>query len=156
MIIPSSTHGVIASSRPRVVVAGGGGDVTPNAVNWADVYYNNDVLQWFYSERQITGINTTITLKVEYTTAFPLSLYYHVSNSSGAIVSGDALSAASPAGNSQLLFPSGSTFSVSNNQYVTFSVLPSCGDSVIFTVKNESDGNTTLDTFNGYWEGECF
>ena len=136
----------------------GGGDVTPNAVNWADVSSNNDDLTWTYSERQITGINQTITLQVE--KDFPGGvLYYFVSSNASAIVTGDATSATSPIGfgmNSIPLYSpafSGS-FTVTNNQYVTFGASIGCGQSTI-TVKNQSDSNATLDTFRMSQSGEC-
>ena len=128
----------------------GGGDVTPNAVNWADVSSNNDDLTWTYSERQITGINQTITLQVE--KDFPGGvLYYFVSSNASAIVTGDATSATSPIGfgmNSiPLYFPAFSgSFTVTNNQYVTFGTAGGFSSGTV-TVKNQSDSNTTLDTF---------
>ena len=152
MIIPSSTHGVIASSRPRVVVVSG--DVTPNAVNWADIYTLDSSL-YFYSERQITGIDSSITLKVQYTPLFSATLYYYVSNTSGAIVSGDNSLFTGPASSSMTAISNNGTFTVSNNQYVTFGVTIACGDGFTVTVKNQSSGDVTLDTFYATQEGEC-
>ena len=136
----------------------GGGDVTPNAVNWADVSSNNDDLTWTYSERQITGINQTITLQVE--KDFPGGvLYYFVSSNASAIVTGDATSATSPIGFGMNSIASGylvytGSFTVTNNQYVTFGASIGCGQSTI-TVKNQSDSNATLDTFRMSQSGEC-
>jgi hypothetical protein len=155
MIIPSSSMGVFASSKPKIVVSGGGGgDVTPNAVNWADIYLL-DGLVYFYSERQITGIDSSITLKVQYTPLFSATLYYYVSNTSGAIVSGDNSLLADPVSSSMTAISNNGTFTVSNNQYVTFGVIPACGDVFTVTVKNQSDGDVTLDTFVASQEGEC-
>ena len=136
----------------------GGGDVTPNAVNWADVSSNNDDLTWTYSERQITGINQTITLQVE--KDFPGGvLYYFVSSNASAIVTGDATSATSPIGFGMNSIASGylvytGSCTVTNNQYVTFGASIGCGQSTI-TVKNQSDSNATLDTFRMSQSGEC-
>jgi hypothetical protein len=155
MIIPSSTHGIIASSKPRRIVSGGGSDVTPNAVNFTSAYQNTDVAIYGYTEKQITGINQTITLKVQYTPLFFATLYYYVSNTSGAIVSGDNFSETDPVSFSMTAISNNGTFTVSNNQYVTFGVLPTCGELFTVTVKNQSDGDVTLDTFSAYQQGEC-
>jgi hypothetical protein len=153
MIIPSSTHGVIASSRPRVVVASG--DVTPNAVNFTSIYYNNDVIEYGYTEKQITGINQTITLKVQYNSPGS-TVYYSVSNSSGFAVFGDNNSPNSPLDYGMTAISNNGTFTVSNNQYVTFGVTPVCSVSAIVTVLNQSDGDAVLDTFFIEHYGECF
>jgi hypothetical protein len=153
MIIPSSTHGIIASSRKKNTVSAPT-DVTPNAVTWSEVYYNNDIGEYFYSEKQITGINTPITLKVQFTAPFGGIVYYHVSNVSGDIVSGDNGSLDAPSSNSTAIANNG-TFSVSNNQYVTFSTIPTCGEFFAITVKNQSDGDVVFDTFNTTFIGEC-
>ena len=116
MIIPSQ-H---ASRVARAAAGGGGGDVTPNAVNWATVSYNNDYEEWAYSERQITGIDQTITLQVQIANGSGATLYYFVSSSAGAKVSGDATSATSPSGFSMNSIANDGTFTVTNNQYVTF------------------------------------
>jgi hypothetical protein len=152
MIIPSSTHGVIASSRPRLVVASG--DVTPNAVNWTDVFYDNEFFLWRYSERQITGINQTITLKVQYNNPGS-TVYYSVSNSSGFAVFGDDNSSNSPISFGMTAISNNGTFTVSNNQYVTFGVTPACGAYYMVTVLNQSDGDAVLDTFFFIYSGEC-
>jgi hypothetical protein len=139
-----------------VVAAGGGGDVTPNAVNWADLSYDNDSGLYGYSEKQITGINETITLKVELNNSFGFTIYYFVSSSAGAKVSGDATSATSPSGFGMNSIANNGTFTVTNNQYVTFGATISCFISnPVVTVKNQSDSNATLDTFLLTYGGEC-
>ena len=156
MIIPSSTHGVIASSRPRVVVAGGGGDVTPNAVNWDDIFYDNETSEWFYTERQITGINETITIKVQYTAIFGSDFYYYVSNSSGSIIpGGGGYDGIPPASFDMNTISNNGTFTVSNNQYVTFGANVGCGENITVTIKNQSDGDSVLDTLGMQQIGEC-
>ena len=153
-MIPSFKHGIIASSRPRVVAAGG--DVTPNAVNFISVYYNNDVGEYQYTEKQITGINQTITLRVEYSTpGSHAQLYYSVSNTSGFVVFGDNNSLDSPIGYGMTPIGNLGTFTVQNNQYVTFGVIPSCGADAIVTVVNTSDASAVLDTFYINFYGEC-
>lgn len=142
-MIPSFKHGIIASSRPRVVAAAN--DVTPNAVNWADPLSYEAITGFFgYSERQITGINQTITLKVNL--LFGGDIYVLVSSSPGAIGSGDGSTSQDPGflGCTQLLDQS--TFTVSNNQYVTF--MASSGGDTTVEVINTSDSNTMLDSFD--------
>ena len=151
MIIPSQ-H---ASRVARAAAGGGGGDVTPNAVNWATVSYNNDYEVWGYSERQITGIDQTITLKVQIANGSVATLYYFVSSSAGAKVSGDATSATSPSGFSMNSIANDGTFTVTNNQYVTFGVETGCNQDPVATVKNQSDSDATLDTFAMNYYGEC-
>ena len=124
---------------------GGGGDVTPNAVNWADVFYNGMSGSWLCSERQITGIDTTITLKITSTTAD--GCYVFVSNTAGAIVSGDDSTQSDPSFLGMTFLDPNDTFTVSNNQYVTFTHSGASFNSVI-TVANQSDGAAVLDTFN--------
>lgn len=163
MIIPSSTHGVIASSRPRVVVAGGGSDVTPDAVNFISVYYNNEFGEYGYTEKQITGINETIQLRVEFNNEFntgSYTLYYSVSNESGFAVFGDNISYTSPSTYGMTPILNFESLYVQNNQYVTFGVTTNCGANAIVTVRNMStlavEGiSIVLDTFNINHYGEC-
>lgn len=152
MIIPSRSYGVIASSRPRIVAASG--DVTPNSVNFISIYYNNDVGEYSYSERQITGIDQTITLRVQYTSPGS-TVYYSVSNTSGFAVFGDNNSLVSPIDYGMTSISNNGTFTVSNNQYVTFGVIPVCSADAIVTLLNQSDSDAVLDTFFINHYGEC-
>jgi hypothetical protein len=136
------------------VSGGGGSDITPDAVNWADVFVS-DGTTFNYSQRQITGITSSITIKVQYTPTFSATLYYYVSNTSGDIVSGDGSLGNLPASYGMTSIANNGTFTVSNNQYVTFGVTVACGEFCTVTVKNQSDGDATLDTFNAYQAGEC-
>ncbi len=149
-------YGGIASKIGTLAKKGSAVDVTPAAVNWANLSYDNDSGLYGYSEKQITGINGTITLKVELNNSFGFTLYYFVSSSAGAKVSGDATSSTSPTGFSMNSIANNGTFTVTNNQYVTFGATISCFimDPVV-TVKNQSDSNTTLDTFTLSYSGEC-
>lgn len=154
-MIPSFKPGIMSSNQIRVAV-GGGADVTPNAVNWSAIGYNGNSGNFAYSERQITGINTTITLQVQIPVLYTGSgVYYLVSNTAGAIVSGDAESASEPFFVATQITNNG-TFTVNNNQYVTFGAYTGCFDtSFSITVVNQSDSNTTLDTIPFYYAGEC-
>lgn len=121
-------------------------DVTPNAVNWANVGFDSGLERYSYSSRQITGINQTITLKVEYSTNFT-DLYVKVSNPAGGNDGQDYTLFAPPYDDMSFSYINNNgTFTVSNNQYVTFAA-DTGTPSVLVTVKNTSDGNTTLDTF---------
>lgn len=109
----------------------GGTDVTPNAVNWDDTY------DWpspiYTNTQQITGISTSITLEVEivYADAFyTLEVGVNNSNSYGGTITD---------------VTGGGTFTVDNNQYVTFKLTGGFG-LVEFKVINNSDANTTLDS----------
>lgn len=153
-MIPSFKHGIIASSRPRVVAGGGGSDVTPNAVNFTSIYYNNEFGEYAYTEKQITGINQTITLRVEFSSPGS-QLYYSVSNTSGFVVFGDNVSYDSPPGYGMTPINNLDSFNVQNNQYVTFGVQPTCSANEIVTVVNTSDASAVLDTFYIAWYGEC-
>lgn len=145
-MIPSFKPGIMSSNRIRA--AGGGADVTPDAVNWANLEYNGYIGEFGYSERQISGIDTTITLKVEIP---DFTDVYVLVESAAQFGGGDAFSIqdASYLGFTQLF--DGDTFTVSNNQWVTFMAGGACTSTTI-TVKNQSDGNATLDTFlyDGY------
>ena len=121
-------------------------DVTPNTVNWANVGFDSGQETYLYSSRQITGINQTITLKVEYSTTFT-DLYVKVSNPAGGNDGQDyALFSPPYEGFEFSYINNNETFTVSNNQYVTFAA-DTGTPSVLVTVKNTSDGNTTIDTF---------
>ena len=113
----------------------GGGDVTPNAVNWANVTgeYSNVTT----SMLQITGITTSITLKVSFTGA-QVNQKYSV-QSSAIFGTGTAIA-------------NDGTFTVSNHQYVGFradcdDVCAPPGKVSTWTITNVSDGNAVLDTF---------
>ena len=131
-MIPSFKHGIIASSRPRVV-AGGGADVTPNAVDWNNVsggfgppLYTNTVT--------ITGISTAINLTISWSgnDTGPFSI---------SINGGTFVSLEDEGGSPR-------TFSISNNDTIRFSASIIAGVKTISaTVTNSSDGNAVLDTF---------
>lgn len=137
MIIPSSTHGIIASSRPRIVAAGGGSDVTPNAVNWVEDSTNAIVAT--SNQQTITGINTTITLRIQLTNTLECLQYaYYRKNSGSNVFVQDTCG-----------FPAieYADVSVVNGDVLDFRLE---GDGNfqqgIFNITNLSDGNTLLDS----------
>ena len=133
MIIPSQ-------HASRVARAGGGG-VTPNAVNWANVSGANFELATT-AMLQITGITSTITLRVTYTGSGYLRQYSVKSTAS--FGKGTAIA-------------SNGTFTVSNNEYLGFGSastgLPYT-QATTWTITNVSDGDAVLDTVTttGYAE----
>ena len=121
--------GRVALAKNGVAAA----DVTPAAVNWANVTGEYSVTT---SMLQITGIDTSITLKVSFTGTQQNQKYSVQSSASfgtGTAIANDG------------------TFTVSNNQYVGFRA--DCGGACLstqvstWTITNVSDGNAVLDTF---------
>ena len=122
---------------------GSAADVTPAAVNWADVTGDNFQLATT-AMLQITGITSTITLRVTYTGS-GYDRQYSV-QSTAAFGTGTAIA-------------SNGTFTVSNGQYLGFGSrstgLPYT-QSTNWTITNVSDGDAVLDTVTttGYAEEE--
>ena len=129
MIIPSQ-H----ASRVARAAAGGGGGVTPNAVNWANAVPSGNQSFTRTAMLQITGITQTITVRVVH--------------SGGATAAGYSVNSTSTYG---AVYPitSNGTFTISNNQYLGFqaSIQFSGGATQSFTITNVSDANAVLDTF---------
>ena len=154
MIIPSSSFASFSSVK-KPVAGGGGSDVTPNAVNWANVAYSESSSGGDVTSRQISGINQTITLRVNYTSAQganKVDLYYQKSVSGGSDTSVNfSLFTPEEQGFAQII--DNATFTVTNNEYVDFTVyygaswLPPLSADATVTVTNVTDSNTSLDTF---------
>lgn len=126
-MIPSFKPGIMSSNRIRA--AGGGADVTPNAVDW-----NDDVSSVSSTTNTvtITGINTAINLSISYT-GYGTGVFSAYKNDTEFDLTND----------------NPYTLSVSNNDEVYFVYSGSGGEesTVSVTVTNASDGNTVLDTF---------
>ena len=123
MIIPSQ-H---ASRVARAAAGGGGGDVTPNAVNWNDVAAPGGSTNTV----TITGINTAINLSISYT-GYGVGAFNVYKNDSETSLGDEG---------------SPFTLSVSNNDEIYFYALTASEQIISVTVTNASDGNTVLDTF---------
>jgi hypothetical protein len=138
MIIPSQ-H----ASRVARAAAGGGGDVTPNAVNWSNCgeVAAKKLVNYTYSAQQITGISTSITLQVVFSNTAFTYLQYKIQSTSTV----PSLSTA-PAAAGYTAASHNATITVSNNEYLVFCAGGSAGTTTV-TVNNTSDSNATLDTF---------
>lgn len=145
------------ASKKATGGGGGGTDVTPNAVNWRNITYDGITDTTDSAVQQITGINTTITLRVDTNNVDDRTLFWFVedtptySEGSGPhdvgslYYSVDVLGIGSYA---TINSGNGITFTVTNNKYVTFAVGAPVGASgETITVKNSSDSNAVLDTF---------
>jgi uncharacterized protein YneR len=154
MIIPSSSFASFSSVK-KPVAGGGGSDVTPNAVNWANVAYGEGLSSSDVTSRQISGINQTITLRANYTSAQgadKVYLYYRLSVSGGSDTSVSFLNfTPEEQGFAQII--DNATFTVTNNQYVDFTTwygaswIPPIPATATVTITNVTDSNTSLDTF---------
>lgn len=130
MIIPSQHASRVARAAAG---GGGGGGVTPNAVNWANVVGNWPCRS---AMLQITGITSTITLRLTYT-GEGYGRQYSV-QSTAAWGTGTAIE-------------SNGTFTISNNQYLGFQNLsanPDVYETTSFTLTNVSDADAVIDTFS--------
>ena len=130
MIIPSQHASRVARAAAG---GGGGGGVTPNAVNWANVPNGWPCRS---AMLQITGITSTITLRLTYT-GEGYGRQYSV-QSTAAYGTGTAIA-------------SNGTFTISNNQYLGFQNLSANQDvyeTTSFTLTNVSDADAVIDTFS--------
>jgi len=128
-------YGGIASKIGTLTKKGSAADVTPNAVNWADVTEGNLATT---TMQQFTGINQTITLSISWTESGG-GVFYYSKNTTNTYNTGTQVS----------LTSSPTSLTISNGDYLGFRVNWVFGDSDVrnVTVTNTSDGNATLDTF---------
>ena len=123
---------------------GGGGENTPNAVNWVDMIQVSSKTgnQNKYSAQQITGISTSITLQTVFSNTALTTLWYKVQSTSTV-----PANTSMPTSNGYTNISHNGTVSVSNNEYLVFAVTYGYNGTSTITVKNNSDGDATLDTF---------
>jgi hypothetical protein len=139
--------------------AGGGGDVTPDAVNWANIAYYEGGDDGPAGIQQIKNISTSITLKVSWTGS-PVKMYYRINSTAptwtnGGIFQHGGADNSAFVTSTRLTNSAGSTFTVSNNEYVSFICYIDGGYGTgTVTVKNQSDGDIVLDTFT--WTVDFF
>jgi len=131
MIIPSSSMGVFASSKPKIVVSGGGGDVTPNAIDWTDNADSTLQIPTGNGPQTISGISTAINLYYACVYCGDGGSMEYKKNA-GAWTSISALS----------------TVSVSNGDTLDWRYVPgsySGGESIVIEIRNASDGDAIVD-----------
>jgi hypothetical protein len=135
----------------RVQQAPSGPDITPNPLNWQNISYSYvPVDTYIYTTQQVTGINASITLRIQYSTvpANSFFLYYKIDS-----ISPTYNPAIDPLAQGFTIALNNAVFNVTNNQYITFGVEPSVGwDGVTtinatVTIRNVTDSNAILDTF---------
>ena len=122
---------------------GGASDVTPNAVNWSNIEYNGTEGYLQCTEKQITGINTSITLNLDY--AGTVAYMYGGVFSSQQLLEGSPIFDPYTYGLNDI--GSGGSITVSNNQWVVFCAFASSNGAETISVKNQSDGSAVIDTF---------
>lgn len=140
---------LVCTPESQIASSGGGGaDVTPNPTpNWIEATYNAMTGQYNYTTQQIQGIDTTITLKLEYNDTSIGKVWYSINN-----IDPIPLEPYPPSGQPSISFTqisNNGTFTVSNNQWVTFGLEAngSINGQFLVTVRNQSDSNVVLDTF---------
>lgn len=178
MFLPSFIGSVVGNFK-RPIVVSGGTDVIPNAIDFTNQTLPNafSCEPWVSTNVvQVTGIDTPITLLLireapvlgqpgasQYIDVG--NLYYRKSSSSfSQTASGCNANGflASPDFSSYTYLGAGSsagtTFSISNNEYLAFVQEGRQSDSltVTITIKNASSGNTVLDTFEVADGGGCY
>jgi len=110
---------------------GSAADVTPDAVNWPNLGSNSSLVSSI--TQTITGINTTITLMINYannSTNNPCDTYVYLYSKNGGTFTS---------------FTSGSTVSISNNDTLRFQLSGREGGGQL-TVINTTDNNAIIDT----------
>lgn len=119
----------------------GGADVTPNAVNWADVVYDLGPNACGVESKQITGISSSISIEIQPGAGASPVLYYQITSSQ---VTGTTTGTPS---SPWTAVTSNTTVSINNNEWLSF-VCNNTGTTRVATIVNTSNGNATLDTFN--------
>lgn len=134
----------------RVQQTPSGPDITPNPLNWQNISYSYVPVDIFtYTTQQVTGINTTIQLRLQFTVSPSDSfrMYYKVDNSLPTFNT-----TLDPTFQGFTLILNNGVFSVTNGQYISFGLLPILWSSPptvssTITIRNATDSNTILDTF---------
>lgn len=127
-MIPSFKPGIMSSNQIRA--AGGGADVTPNAVNWDDytfIAYNGTVQGTASGAKTISGINTSINIYFSCIYCGDFGTVYYKKN-----------------GGSWTSVSENQNISVSNGDTIDWGVADL--GYISFAVKNASDSNATLDS----------
>ncbi len=112
--------------------AQGGRDVTPDAVDWADIFFTAPGADT-NADQTIQGISEPITLGFSESGGAPNTTFSYIKNSGSPVT---------------ITFDS-TTVSMSSGDTLHFGAAAGTGgDNFTVSVRNETDGDTTLDTFN--------
>jgi hypothetical protein len=166
-MIPSFRPGIRSSNRIRAVASA---DVTPTAIaGWCDCYAHTSYVEDCYdsiTNEQITGIDTTITLKVEYANILmqlwvkknfsttPTYSNFNFCDTETKLLTYDY----NFSGNGWTQLNNNDTFTVVNNDWVAFGCSKKSGtgyQSEAVTLKNVSGGNATIGTFAAAYISYC-
>lgn len=126
--------------RTKKSTAGGGGDVTPNAVNWINgIGFDSSSTD----NKTITGIDTAISLRFDYSGDVGGSdgaFYYSKNNGGSWTLIDNSITTSTE---------SSSLVSMSNNETLIFKFDQTTLTTVVLSVSvvNTSDSNAVLDTF---------
>jgi|APGre2960657404_1045060.scaffolds.fasta_scaffold252046_1 hypothetical protein len=139
-------YGGIASKIGTLAKKGSAVDVTPNAVNWPNIgstYCGEDCGYWIVY-RDVTGFQGSITLKVEYDST-NWQLYYN------RVGIGNNYTDCAIDTSGWTSIANNGTLTVDDTTYRSVGFLATRHGSfttATVTVKNQSDGNAVLDTFD--------
>lgn len=169
MIIPSSTHGVIASSRKKIVVASSSVTPTP-ALDWTPTLYCDEAsLCQDYTQVQVQGISQTITLAlglISTSGAAPPAIYCRKDSTPTSSYVGYCDTSLNFAGSYSSPIPQGRVQGLPTTVYngdtqELLSLTAASGDYISFVsygnapfgthtatiqITNQSDGNAIIDT----------
>jgi len=120
-------------------------DVTPDALNWGNIIYQDLFGSYGTYTQQVTGINTPITLALTNQSNSNIDVLYKVSSTG-------TVGASSEVTTTGYIVLNNGAFNVDPDYYVTFLAAPSdrwrgAPTNVTVNVVNTSDSNTLLDSF---------
>ena len=135
------TRGIVQ----QIINLSGGGNVTPNPVNWSNIVYDAIEDSYTINVQQITLIDSPITLSITFAAA-QMIIYYRIDTATPSWTNGGSYGG-SVSGFTQLF--NGDTLTINNNEYLSFFCEPDLpiNASTTVTITNTSDGNAVLDQF---------
>ena len=95
------------------------GDVIPNNVTWSDLVYDLILNSGPVTSQQITGIDSSITLKIQ-NTSDTITLYYRIDSSFESLPTSTSGPLTSPW--IEISTSSDTIFSINNNQWLSFAI----------------------------------
>lgn len=153
----ASTSGIMKTAK-RILDSRGASDVTPDAVDWDAVQFEDDcanaIIYW-NNAVQITGIDTAITLKLTWSNGDLSQIGYKKSTS---YFGGNNTSTAGTPDweyyGYTAISNNGTITDVNNGDYIGFMANIFPYTTVTISVLNASDSDTLLDTFNHLYAGD--